>query len=482
MTTSVPAAGEERLPALLASRWFLAAALAAAAAVQALGVDGWFVFDDPWFLASARRIAFWEYVRRAFDPAAVGSLPEFDRYRPLWLVWFRLQYEVFGLHGAGYHVVAIALHLVTVVLVVKVARRLGLPAAHANLAGAIFAIPPAYSEAIAWVGGANRVVVAPPALASVLLWLAWVEAPRAGRLAGAGALFLVACLLHPSAVALVAVYPLLAWLHAGTGRASCGARVALFGGLPMLALGIVMAVVHAWVRIERPITEGFDLGWPIWANYGASFGMAAAPACTSSLGCYASPFREVAEGVLLAGSALFVAAAAATLLRWGVRSLPAVALLWFVVALAPDTTLVMGSFGRTMYLACVPFALWAAAVVPPAVNWCRHRWGGSVRYIVAALAAGAVAGSIAVSAHFVLLVRAAGRENVAFVHELREAHPVIPPGTLLVVEGAPANLTLFDDTRLQALVDVYYDGVTAASAARASDQPARPVIRFAFRP
>ncbi len=443
-------------------------------------MDGWFAFDDPWFLASARSIGFWEYVRRSFDVTDVGSLPEFDRYRPLWPIWFRLQYEVFGLHAAGYHVTAIGLHLAAAVLVRRLARSMGLSGGSANLAAAVFVLHPAYAEAVAWISGSNRVAATIPALGSLLAWIAWLERGSGTRLAVAVLLFFVSCLFHPSALALAPVYPALAWLRLGdSGRLTLAAVAA--GWLPIALLAGALAGVHAWVRLERPVAAGFDLGWHIWANYGAFFGMAAAPVCPSSLGCYSPPLRTAAEAILLAGSAAFVVGAAATLRHWGVRSLPAVCLVWFAVALAPDATLVMGAFGRTMHLPGVPFALWIAAAAD-APEVLQRKAGPALRWMVRPAAGTAAVGAIAllaVSTHFVLLVRDAGRENAEFIAALRRAYPELPAGTTVVVEGAPANLTAFDDTRLQALVDVYYEDVRAVSASRAVE-PTGPAVRFSF--
>jgi hypothetical protein len=466
-------------PRFAGSPWFLAAVCVFAVGVQALALNAWFAFDDWWFLASARDMGFWAYARRAFDIRAVGSLPELDRYRPLWPLWFRIQYELFGLHGVPYHAVAIALHLATALLVQRLGLRLGLLTWQANVAAAIFALHPAYAMAVAWVSGANRVVAALPAIGSLLCWLGWVQRRSKLELGAAIGLFLVASLLHPTAVPLAAVYPALAWLRQRDNGRSLSRRE-MAAWLPIGMLAMTLVGVHLWVRAHYEKAGAFTLGWHIWANYGAMLGMAMAPACESSVGCYRPPFTGLAELALLIGSALFVLAAVATLRWYPIRSLPVVALAWFILTLAPDATLVMGAFGRTMYLAGAPLALWAAGVLPPAVHGLAARvqpWWW--RLGVGATAAAVGTAVLLANVNLVLGVHEAGRENVLFVAALRRAIPTLPAGTTLVIEGAPLNLTVFDDTRLQALIDVYYDGVTARSASRADDV-SWPVVWFTY--
>jgi len=461
------------------SSWLLAAVCLCAIGVQVIALDGWFAFDDWWFLASARDMGFWEYTRRVFDVRAVGSLPELDRYRPLWPLWFRIQYELFGLHGAPYHAVAIALHLATALLVQRLGLYLGLLSWQANVAAAIFALHPAYAMAVAWVSGANRVVVALPAIGSLLCWLVWVRRRSKLGLGAATGLFLVASLLHPTAVPLAVVYPALAWLRQGEEGGSLSRRE-MVAWLPIGLLAMTLVGVHLWVREHYEKAGLFTLGWHIWANYGAMFGMAVAPACQSSVGCYRPPFTGLAESALLVGSALFVLAAVATLRWYPVRSLPVVALAWFILTLAPDATLVMGAFGRTMYLAGAPLALWAASVLPHAVGWLAARlrpWWWRLGMGAASAALGTAV--ILANVHLVREIHKAGRENALFVSALQRTIPTLPAGTALVIEGAPFNLTIFDDTRLQALIDVYYDGVTARSASRAGDI-SRPMVWFTY--
>lgn len=458
----------------------LAVVCALAAAIQALALDGWFAYDDPWFLASATRFGFWEYARRSFDVTAVGSLPELDRYRPLWPIWFRLQYELFGLRGAPYHAVAIGLHLVTVLLVHRLARRLGLSPGAANATAALFALHPAYVEAVAWVGGSNRVVVAVPAVASLLAWLSWWERGRASALVAALAGYGAANLLHPTAVTLAVAYPALAWLSGSSGKNERG-RGELVAWAALAALTTAFVAIQAWVRFGANVASGFSLGWHLWANFGAFLGMAAAPLCQSSGGCFRSPVSTLTDAAMLVGSATVVVGVLLLARRAPVRSLPVVALAWFVVTLAPDAALRMGAFGRTMYLAGVPLSLLVVSawqlLSPPLGQLAGH----SRR--LAFVAGGVLLVAAVVGGYFVWGVRQAGRENLAFVAALRQAYPHLPVGTVLIVDDAPSNLVTFDDSRLQALVEVYYPGVVTRSAARSESLAGEgSIVRFDFRP
>lgn len=458
----------------------LAAVCACSIAVQAPSLDAWFVFDDPWFLASANNFGFWEYVLRSFDPGKVGSLAELDRYRPLWPVVVRAQIELFGLGAPAYHAFALGLHILSVVLVWRLALVLGLGRRRANLAAAVFALHPAYAEAIAWVTAANRVVLVPPAVGSLLAWLAWCDRRSPAWVSLAAALFLITVLLHPSAVSLAPVYLALAWHRREAGGLSFGHRDVL-AWVPIAILTAAYLGVQLWLWRSSLGNEGFELGWHIWANFGAFFGMAIVPVCSASLGCYDTPLRSAVNVLLLGGSVLFPLAALATIRRYPIASLANVFLVWFVISLAPDTTLVMGAFGRTMYLAGVPLALWVACSLPDATERLSSRVGSIGPRLVALAGLAVFALALVVNAYLVLEVCAAGKENEAFISQLRRTHPTIPAGSTLLVEHAPMNLTAFDDSRLKALVQVYFPDVTVVSAQRSSEAFATgPLIEFRF--
>src|SRR4051812_45454112 len=104
-------AAERDWMAAVASPWMLGGILLTAFLLYAPTLRDWFFGDDFWFLRAAQQHSIPSSVGRAFDFRLTGTSAEFDRYRPLYPITWRLEYSVFGLHAAYYHAVVIGLHL-----------------------------------------------------------------------------------------------------------------------------------------------------------------------------------------------------------------------------------------------------------------------------------------------------------------------------------------------------------------------------------
>lgn len=81
-------------------------------------------------------------------------------YRPLFLDTMILNYQASGLSEAGYHVVNVLFHMVSVLLLYKLFTKLQIKNLHAFLLCLIFAVHPVLSEAVAWIPGRNDTLLA----------------------------------------------------------------------------------------------------------------------------------------------------------------------------------------------------------------------------------------------------------------------------------------------------------------------------------
>jgi hypothetical protein len=445
----------KRVRELLSSPLALPLILLAALAVYAPTIDDWFSGDDFWFLRSARSFSLGAYALKSFDFRQTGSLTEFDRYRPLYPVLWWLMYRGFGMHGWAYHAVLVGLHLVAVTLVWFIARRVLRTVWAANAAAAIFALHPGYTDAIAWISGGNRLVATVPYLAAFLLFLRYGDggARRLLYYAGSVLCFVVAALLHSTAITLVGVLPAYAMLVAGTPRDARRPRWWL-SFAPFLGSALALVGIQFWVRGHLHVEAAFSFGWIQYTVYAEYLGRALFPVLPLAGEPVAGVLRVI-EGL----ASVAMIALTVTLVTQRRRPLVgAFLVIWLYLTLLPDTTFwFFGAMGRALYMPGAALAMFlvvsAGAVLealPPGVRRAASASAPAL-ILLAVIPLGLVT---------YYHTRAPGQDSAAnqrFIRELRAEVPSLRAGGTLYVVDAPSNLVLLlDDTRLADLVQLYY--------------------------
>ncbi len=133
-------------------------------------------------------------------------------YRPLFLVWLLINFKLFALHAAWWHVASILLHAVVVVQVYLLGLRLLKQEWLAAAAAWLFVAYPAHVESVVWLSGATEPLVAVFFLAALLSYLRWRESGRWSTLLSCGALTLLALLSKETALALPLLIAAYEWL------------------------------------------------------------------------------------------------------------------------------------------------------------------------------------------------------------------------------------------------------------------------------
>ncbi len=173
-------------------------------AVYAPTVRNGFVSDDYLFLQMA-----------ATGPGSVLAYHGGYHYYPLGMGLFFLQYELWGFDPSWFHGVAIALHFAASLLVVRLGRALGLPAAVSWAAAFLFATNGLIHEVPLWAIGVLYSLSTCLCLAALLAWLDHVRTSRWRSQAVFLMLFAAALLAHEQSITLLAVCGLAAALVAG---------------------------------------------------------------------------------------------------------------------------------------------------------------------------------------------------------------------------------------------------------------------------
>jgi len=227
----------------------IAALLALSALVYARSLTNQFVYDDNEEIRLNHFIGQWSFIWRSFVNDSwwfrnPSQLPQSAYYRPLQDAWFALNYHAFAMNPVGWHLTMIALEVVVVWLVFRVAEELTGDFTSALVAGALFAVMPVHAQAIAWPSAIPLPMSAALELGAMLFVVRRVESSRAWALI----LFALALLSHESAImfpALVAAYAFLCAPGATDESPRQRARAALLFSAPFF----LVALIYLGVRI-----------------------------------------------------------------------------------------------------------------------------------------------------------------------------------------------------------------------------------------
>ena len=363
------------------SRWWVVAVcfLTFLSYLPTLGFQ--FVHDDRSQIVGNPAVRSWHFVPGYFTSqvwAALAPSSPGNEYRPLFLLWLRLNEAVFGYHAAGWHFTSVVAHVVATYGVILLARRILQDWPVALLSGLLFGLHPIHIEGVAWVSGVPEPLVAALMIPAYLCWARSREDERQrGRWLGASlALYFLALLTKETAIVLPLI--LLASLWLGFPRPlelrARGGLQKFWDTLKALVPFIVVSGVYLIVRVlalkgfSHPIVRiswlTVVLTWPsllllylkllLW------------PVC---LPFYNLRFvTDPAFGNAILPTIILVLVAAA-LGIWGFRAKPvALAIPWLVFPLLPVLNIQIfgdGNFahGRYLYLPSVGFSVLLAAAI-----------------------------------------------------------------------------------------------------------------------
>jgi tetratricopeptide (TPR) repeat protein len=306
---------------------------------------GGFVYDDQ--VTVVRNPAVWSLSRAAewvTSPYAVSANREGKNYRPVTVASYALDDAVWGERPAGFHATNLAIHLLVVLLVYSLARRLWGGDLPALTAAAWMALHPINAQAVTYISARSSTLAAMGVLVAVLCYDRWAEA-RAGGGAHRSARGWLAGALGAAAFALgakesAAVLPLLivAWDRARFGETSSW-RASAIRSVPFwIVLGVWLVVRHVVIGGMTGPGGRVPDGWLLqWAAFSARIVETAATHSVWPVGLaadYGWPVRletgaAVAAGLATAGLVI----AAGVLARVDRRMSWCAA--WFGAALLP---------------------------------------------------------------------------------------------------------------------------------------------------
>ena len=254
-----------RLQPLAWSDWLVAAALVAAAYLVYLpSWHGGFLLDDDIHLLN-------NPVLKPGGLAGIWVPGGYINYWPLTFTAYWLQFQLWGLQPLGYHLVNLALHALSALLVWRVLVRLQLPGA--MFAAAIFALHPVNVESVAWIAQLKGILSLVLALVSMLFYLDSDRDASRWRYGLAIVAFLLSALAKGTAITLPVVLLACAWWQRGRIEWRDLLRV-----VPYLLIGAVMAGIELWgqhfmaqgdvIRTDGFFSRAAVAGCAVWFYFG----------------------------------------------------------------------------------------------------------------------------------------------------------------------------------------------------------------------
>jgi tetratricopeptide (TPR) repeat protein len=164
-----------------------------------------FVYDDVLQILHSPALHEWRYLPQYFTSHVLAALyPNAggNYYRPLLMLWLRLNYVLFGPEPIGWHATTVLCHVCATYLLFRVAWQVTGDRMSALLAGIIFGLHPVHIESVAWISGVSDPLMACFFLGSLWLFLASMESVRSSRAIWSVVLFACALLTKEPAIVL----------------------------------------------------------------------------------------------------------------------------------------------------------------------------------------------------------------------------------------------------------------------------------------
>ncbi len=263
---AAPANALSRSPGVLSPRLLLGLALLLTALVY---VSVWrfdFVYDDHPQVQNNPAIRDWSHVRGYFTAqlwANTGRDQASQYYRPLFLLWLRAQYWLFGLQPAYWHAASLALHLLATWLAYLAALSLltigsyaGDKRTPAAIAALLFGLHPAHVEAVAWVSAASELLLTIFFLAAFVAYAKARVGPQSAAWTGASLACFALALLTKETGATFLLIVIACEIVLASGDIAGRVTRALRASLPWIAAVAVCLLVRRAVLGEFAHQQG----------------------------------------------------------------------------------------------------------------------------------------------------------------------------------------------------------------------------------
>jgi protein O-mannosyl-transferase len=226
-----------------------------------------FVYDDVLQIVQNPAIREWGSTLQYFHQdvwAGIGTQGAATFFRPVFMLWIRLNDALFGLQPSGWHAAAVVLHVIASILVCRVAGRLTESRAAACAVGMLFALHPVHVESVAWVSGATDPLMTVFVCGAVLSYLEFSHGGKYRFLAWSVVLACLALLTKETAVLLPLLLGASLLTHEGGWKPLKAAKsLLIFVLLAGLYLILRQIVLHGPPPIANMTVGQMIMTWPV---------------------------------------------------------------------------------------------------------------------------------------------------------------------------------------------------------------------------
>jgi hypothetical protein len=172
-----------------------------------------FVYDDKELILKNPRVQAWDFLPGYFTHGLWAHVPGDTSpfYRPLFLLWMRLNYALFDTSAGAWHFANILVQVVVTALVYFLIRKLTQDHVVATVAAVIFGLHPVHMESVAWICGIPDPLMAAGILGSLLCYLHWQQNSKSSYLAASVTFYFAALLVKEPSIVVLPLVLLLAW-------------------------------------------------------------------------------------------------------------------------------------------------------------------------------------------------------------------------------------------------------------------------------
>ncbi|MFH1312635.1 MAG: tetratricopeptide repeat protein [Candidatus Eisenbacteria bacterium] len=236
--------------------------VALAAVVYIPAMNAGFIWDDDLLLTDNQMIRSTQGLRDFWF-----TVKPMD-YFPLTSTTLWVEWRLWGLNAAGYHVINVILHALSALAIWRILLRLRVPGAY--LAAAVFAVHPVTVASVAWIAERKNTLSMLFYAVSVLAFLRFEDSRKRSSYVLALVAFLLALLSKTSVVMMPAAMLVLAWWR--RGRIS---KVDIRRSIPFFVMSLALGLVTVYYQYHAAIGQvvvrsgGFlsrlaGSGWCVW--------------------------------------------------------------------------------------------------------------------------------------------------------------------------------------------------------------------------